>query len=159
MKSVSRQVHFTALARGIVERAGAHKVDRPAAELSGLRPAAGACEVSEFALASGEVVARRVQCGSHNECWLREDIAAEAAAALLAESAETNEVIQAVCRWALEHPPADPDAPPAGGALSEALVRAAFASDKRRGKLWGLGADASRRRAAYAAELKKGGEA
>lgn len=152
MKSVSPAVLSAAHRLGFVLRSGAVKVGPPSMELPGLRP--GVVEVSEFALPTGEVVARRVRRGAESECWLRADLAEAAAAGLLAESAADNEIAQTVCRWALEHPERGPADPPTDVGLSEALVRAAYAADKRRGRLWGLDSAASRRRAAYAASLK-----
>jgi hypothetical protein len=94
MKSVPREVHLAAHRFDIVGRAGGRKVGGP-----GRDPRAKPSHelrVVEFALPSGEVIARQVEVLDRCECWLRADLADAAEQALHAERAEYARVAAAV---------------------------------------------------------------
>lgn len=99
MKSVPREVHLAAHRFDIVGRAGGRKVGalardpraKPSHEL----------RIFEFALPSGEVIARQVEVIDRCECWLRADLAAAAEQALAAEQAENARIAAEVVCWSM----------------------------------------------------------
>jgi hypothetical protein len=99
MKSVSPRLHLAAHRFGIVSRAGGRKVGalsrdpraKPSHEL----------RIFDFALPSGEVVARQVEVLGRCECWLRADLAELAEQALAAEQAESARIAAEVVSYSL----------------------------------------------------------
>jgi hypothetical protein len=133
MKSVPREVHLAAHRFGLVGRAGGSKIGalsrdpraKPSHEL----------RIVEFALPSGEVVARQVEVLDCCECWLRADLAALAEQALAAERAENARIAAAVIASSLGHDRAR--AADAGMTLEAYRAKRNFALqriDQRRGR-------------------------
>lgn len=100
MIAVSPELHLAGHRFGVIAGVGARKVGRLSLEVPSLRTGG---EVIEFALPGGEVVARKVVSATGAvECWLREDLALAAQAALDAEAAANERAALEVARWSRE---------------------------------------------------------
>lgn len=56
-------------------------------------------EITEFRGPTGEVLSRKVEACGMTECWLRQDIADDARAALDAEQADSDRIVAEVAGW------------------------------------------------------------
>ena len=99
MKTVNGTTHCAAFRFGLIAAKGGSKGLQPRVPLA---DAPTIADISEFITRDGEVLSRRVRTSKGEEFWLRADIAAEAAAKLLAEAAEYNRIAEQVCRASLD---------------------------------------------------------
>lgn len=89
MIGVDYDTHYAAARFGILKRAGGV----PRRTKSGAMGGYGHGEVVEFVTADGEVISRKVEAMGEVLCWLRQDLADEAKAALLVEAEDYLRVI------------------------------------------------------------------
>jgi hypothetical protein len=155
MKAVPDDVYSAAHRFGIVSHAGGRKV-RPIAapDLEGFHTCGGegGRVVSEFA-AGGEVIARRVETSTGQECWLRADLVELAEIALGHEAARTARAISETVAYA-EATRRDADPRPADERpLSVGLIHAAMRHSKRIGRFYDMNSRGDAERGKFARQL------
>lgn len=140
MIACPRDVFRDALAYSVVARAGARKVNRPEVQMSALARDGGYsnAQVLEYALPSGETVARMVKACGEVECWLRSDLATDTLIARADAEAEIERVKREMADYTRASQQHAREQRADEYVLSSGLIHAAVRRNARLGRLYDM---------------------
>lgn len=158
MISCPRDVFRDALAYSVVAKAGGKKVPQPRhPTMSGYDRDGNhsRAEVLEYALPSGETIARMVKACDSVECWLRSDLATETLIARADAEAQKYRILKEMEAYAQASQQHSRDQRAQSYVLSSACVHAAARHNAKIGRLYDSNSRGDRVRGNLAAALDR----